>query len=82
MKRSQLLVAALMLVAAWAQATYVVILRNGARVVARDKYEVKGPNALVTLKNGTLTAIPLNQIDVQATEKFNTQHLGDAVPLD
>jgi hypothetical protein len=81
-KRSQLLVVALMLVAVWAQATYVVILRNGSRIVARDKYEVKGPNAIVTLKNGALMAIPMNQINLPATEKFNQQHLGDAVPLD
>jgi hypothetical protein len=77
-----LLVAGFLLVAAVAQATYVVILRSGARVVAREKYQVKGNNAVLTLKNGTLTSIPLNQIDMAATEKLNARNLGDATPLD
>jgi hypothetical protein len=74
--------AAVLLVASLAQATYVVLLRNGERVVARDKYVVKGPNAILTLKNGTLTAIPLAAIDVPKTDALNARHLGDAVPLD
>lgn len=76
-------IAILFAVGAWAaQSAYVVILRDGSRVVGREKYTVKGNNALLTLKNGTLVAIPLDHIDVRATEKLNARNLGDATPLD
>ena len=81
-RRVFVVLALLMAVTATAQDAYVVLLRNGERVVARQKYVVKGSMALVTLKNGTLTSIPLSQIDVAATEKLNARDLGDAVPLD
>ncbi|MEP0775567.1 MAG: hypothetical protein HRF46_14555 [Acidobacteriota bacterium] len=78
-----ILIAILFAVAAWAaQGAYVVILNDGKRVVGREKYTVKGNNALLTLKNGTLVAIPLDHINVEATEKLNARNLGDAMPLD
>lgn len=70
------------LVATSAFAAYVVILRNGSRVIARDKYEVKGQMAVITLQNGTLTSIPMSQIDIPTTDKLNARNLGDAIPLD
>ncbi len=81
MKRAVLfgVVGVIFLIAAQsAWAVYVLILRNGGRVVARDKYQVKGPNALFVSKIGTYTSIPLSQIDVEATDKVNSQGLGDA----
>lgn len=78
-----MLIAMMVGVAAWAaQSAYVVILRDGSRVVGRQKYTVKGNNALLTLKNGTLVSIPLDHIDFDATEKLNARNLGDATPLD
>lgn len=82
MKKTLLFGFLAILVASWTVAAYVVILRNGTRIVAREKYQVKGPNALITLKNGTLTSVPLSQIDVEYTEKLNSRNLGDAIPLD
>ncbi len=82
MKRSRFLVVVLLLAASWAQAAYVVMLRNGERIVAKSKYTVKGAMALITLKNGTLTSLPVSQIDVKATDKVNALGLGDAVSLD
>ncbi len=82
MKRILVVVALLVAVTAVAQEAYVIMLRNGDRIVAHQKYVVKGSMALVTLKNGTLTSIPLSQIDVAATDKLNARQLGDAVPLD
>lgn len=69
---------AFLLFAAWAHATYVVILRSGARVIAREKMQIKGSTAWVTLKNGTLTSIPVAQIDLPTTDKVNARNLGDA----
>lgn len=82
MKKVLLLALVAMLVAAWAHAAYVIVLRNGSRVVAREKYEVQGNNAVFRLRSGTLTSLPVSQIDVEATEKLNARALGDAVPLD
>jgi hypothetical protein len=70
------------LLATQAFAVYVIMLRNGERVVAKDKYKVKGANAVFTTKIGTVMSLPLAQIDVAATEKFNARHLGDAQALD
>lgn len=77
-----IVVLALLVVAATAQAAYVVMLKNGSRVVARDRYQLKGSNVVVTLRNGTLTSIPLAHVDLEATEKLNAQNLGDATPLE
>ena len=82
MKRAVLFGAIFLFAAQQAMAVYVLILRNGARVVAKDKYQVKGPNALFVTKIGTYTSIPLSQIDVAATDKANSQGLGDAQLLD
>lgn len=82
MKKPVIAVLLLAGVASTAQAVYVVLLRNGTRLVAREKYEVKGASAWITLKNGTLTSVPLSQVDVPATDKLNARNLGDAVPLD
>jgi len=80
--RKLMIALVLLMVAAWADATYIVVLRNGSRVVARDRYQLKGNNVIVTLRNGTLTSIPLAHVDLEATERFNERNLGDATPLD
>jgi hypothetical protein len=81
-KRAAFLGVLFFLLAQQALAVYVVVLRNGARMVAKEKYQVKGPNAVFVTKIGTLIMIPLSQIDVQATEKTNALNLGDAEALD
>lgn len=83
MKISRLLVTVVALLAAsWASATYVIVLKSGSRVIGREKYQVKGSSAVIQLKNGALTSIPLAQIDLPKTEKVNAERLGDAVSLD
>ncbi len=78
MKKAVLFGIILLLAAHQALAVYVVMLRNGSRVVAREKYKVQGSNAVFVTKNGTFTSIPLSQIDVAETEKVNGLGLGDA----
>jgi hypothetical protein len=77
-KRVVLFGVVLLLAAQQVLAVYVVILRNGDRVIAKEKYQVKGSNAVFMTKIGTFTSIPLSQIDVEATERVNGQGLGDA----
>ena len=78
MKRAVLFGVVLMLAAQQAFAVYILILRNGDRVIAKEKYQVKGPNAVFITKTGTWRSIPVSQIDMEATEKVNGQGLGDA----
>lgn len=78
MRKLLLVVAVLVVGASVADAVYVVYLKNGKRVVAREKFQVKGKMAVVTLKNGAVVSLPLDQVDLVKTEKINSMGLGDA----
>lgn len=61
-------------------AGYTLVLKDGSRMVAREKYEVQGDTALITLLNGTQTRIDLVEIDIERTEVENAQGaLGTAI---
>jgi hypothetical protein len=64
---------------AWA---YVVKLKDGSLIFARTKYTVKGDRAIITLENGTVTAIKLDQIDVPGSEKYNQENFGNVIAID
>ncbi len=82
MKRAALFGIIILLAAHSAFAVYVIILRNGERVVAKEKYQAKGPNAVFQTKIGIWTSIPLDQIDMESTDRVNNQGLGDAQLLE
>ncbi len=65
-----------------AAADYLVVLKNGNRIEAREKYEVRGDTAIVTLLNGTRVSYQLDQIDAAATEEVNSSGFGSAVQID
>ena len=48
---------------------YTVYLKDGSKIVASEKYKVRGEKAIVKLTNGTETMLPLAEIDVARTEK-------------
>lgn len=75
--RRFVLVLVLLLLAtpAWA---YVIYLKDGSQIQARDKYRVVGDKAYFTLPSGTETFIPLAEIDVTKTEEVNRVKLGAA----
>jgi hypothetical protein len=81
-KKVVLVVLCLALSASWASAVYIIILRNGSRIVAQKRYEVKGENAVFRNKTGTLMSVPLEQIDIQKSARVNAMNLGDAVALE
>ena len=60
---------------------YVVKLKDGTLVFARTQYVVKGTNAIITLENGTLTQIPLVQVDEPGSEKYNRENYGNAIRI-
>lgn len=66
---------ALVLVAAPAFA-YTIYLKDGSRIVAREKYVIEGDKALITLPSGTRSSLAASEIDVPRTEAANQSRLG------
>jgi hypothetical protein len=71
-----------LLILSSAALAYVVKLKDGSLIFARIKYTVKGDRAIITLENGTVTAIQLDQIDVEGSEKYNKENFGNVVAID
>ncbi len=61
---------------------YVIKLKDGSLIFARAKYTVKGEKAIITLENGTVTAMRLDQIDVEGSEQYNKENFGNVVAID
>ncbi len=83
MRSSKILVLALVL-AVWSSAAwaYTVILKDGTKLVAREKYKVVNGMALIVLQNGTQTSIKASEIDEARTTQVNRSNYGTAVVLD
>ena len=69
---------------AWAAAAsaYTVILKDGSKLVAKEKYKVVNGMALIVLANGTQTSLKASEIDVARTDQINQSNYGTAVVLD
>lgn len=61
---------------------YVVVLKSGKRLRAREKFDIQGKNALIVLHTGTLVSYPLELIDLVETERYNQMGLGNALTID
>src|SRR5688500_15566649 len=80
--RKSLLVSAVFLMFATASfAEYVVVLKDGRRYVARQKWTIVDGKAIVELTNGTRLSIAPSQIDPAASERATNSDLGDAKVL-
>ena len=77
--RRTMLLTAVWLLAAGASFAYVVVLKDGSKIFARSKYEVKGNNAIITLENGNITQIPFSQIDVAGSDQYNKENVGNVI---
>lgn len=64
---------------AWA---YTVYLKDGSKIVTKERYRVKGDQAVLILPNGTETSIPANSIDVKKTEAENRDDIGTALVIE
>lgn len=77
---------ALVLLLALAVATpalaYTIYLKDGNKIISREKYRVEGDRAHFTLQNGTRTYLPVSEIDVERTEKANQRDVGTAMVLE
>lgn len=70
--------------AVWAAAAsaYTVILKDGSKLVAKEKYKVVNGMAIIVLANGTQTSIRASEIDTARTDQVNQSNYGTAVVLD
>jgi hypothetical protein len=76
------LVCALAVLATAAPAVaYTIYLKDGSRIIAQDKYVVKGELALITMPSGTESSLPAAEIDVARTEAANVSNLGGTAML-
>jgi len=81
--RKSLLLGVFAFVLAAAQAFgYVIKLKDGSLIFAKTKYTVKGDRAIITLENGTVTAMKVDQIDVEGSEQYNKENFGNVVAID
>lgn len=63
-------------------ASYVIYLKDGSTIVAREKYTVKDGRAIIVLPNGTQTFVKASEIDVPRTDKVNSDgSIGSTVLL-
>ncbi len=60
---------------------YMVVLKGGKTIAAKEKYRIEKGRAIITLPNGTQTFVPADQIDVARTEEMNRAGYGTAVVL-
>jgi hypothetical protein len=81
-KKSLFLAFAAFLAVSAAALGYVVKLKDGSLIFARTKYTVKGDRAIITLENGTVTAIKLEEIDIEGSEKYNKENFGNVIAID
>lgn len=52
-------------------AAYVIYLKDGSTITARDKYTIKDGRAIIVLLNGTQSFVKASEIDVARTEQAN-----------
>lgn len=63
-------------------AAYTVYLKDGSRVVAKEKYTIEGDKAYIVLPSGTRSVIEAREIDVERTDKANQSDYGTALLLE
>lgn len=78
MKKSFLFAAISLLAAQQLFATYFIVLRDGTKYRAKDRWTIVNGKALITLENGSQFAIDPTLIDPQKTDAINKSGLGDA----
>lgn len=81
MRKSLLASAMFLLFASSAFAEYIVVLKDGRRYVAKQKWTVVDGKAIVELTTGSRLSINLSQIDAAASERATNSGLGDATVL-
>lgn len=74
--------AALVFLPAARALAYVIVLKDGTRIVAREKPNVQGKSWVFVVPSGNRQSIPVSEVDMEKTEKVNASGTGDAYELD
>jgi hypothetical protein len=82
MKKTLTLLACTLLFAAPAFARYIVVLKNGTRYIAKQKWTVTNGKALVQLENGQSLQLDPSLIDVAKSDQMTKMGLANANVLD
>lgn len=61
---------------------YTIYLKDGSRLIAKEKHRVEDGKAIIVLQNGTRTFIEASEIDVARTESANIGDYGTALVLE
>jgi hypothetical protein len=77
-----LVAAALVFLAAAPLFAYTIYMKDGSKLVAREKHRVVGDQAIIVLPNGTQTSIAVTEIDAARTEQANRVNYGTAVEIE
>jgi hypothetical protein len=79
MSRKTALVAAAFLIffSATLQASYIVVMKDGTRYRAKEKWTIVDGKAMLALENGQTLSIEAGLIDVARTDEVNRSGLGD-----
>jgi hypothetical protein len=62
-------------------AGYTIFLKDGSKIVAKEKYRLENGRAIITLLNGTQTFVQAAQIDTRRTDDYNRGGHGGVVVL-
>jgi len=65
----------------FAASGYLVYLKDGHTIAAKEKYKVEKGKAVITLLNGTQSFISMDQVDVAKTDEANRDGYGSAIVL-
>jgi len=61
---------------------YTVYLKDGTRLIAREKPRIEAGKAIILLQSGTETSLAASEIDFPRSEQANQNNLGTALVLD
>ena len=61
---------------------YTIYLKDGSRLIAKEKHRIEEGKAIIVLQNGTRTFIEASEIDVARTESANIGDYGTALVLE
>lgn len=83
MKKTPVIILALILLhSALPLGAYIVYLKDGAKLIAKEPPEIRGEMAIITLQNGTQSSLAASEIDLERTRQANQNDLGSALILE
>ena len=82
MRMRLFLVAILIAVTAAPIFAYSIYLKDGSRLIAREKFRIEEDRVIIVLQNGTQTFIDIAEIDIPRTEEANKSRYGTAFVIE